>query len=115
MTESRNLAARMGQWSAHHRKTSIFGWLAFCVAAFVLGTMLGTNKLTVAEAGVRESGRMDKLLDKEFKPPAAERVIIQSPKLTDSDVAFKAVVTDVITRLNARPEVTNLRSPFDDT
>ena len=33
-----NLAGRMGRWSAHHRKTAIFGWLAFVVVAFVVGT-----------------------------------------------------------------------------
>lgn len=115
MTESRNLAARMGYWSAHHRKTAIFGWLGFCVAAFVIGMTIGTNSLTAADAGVRESGRMDRLLDREFKTPAGERVIVQSPTLTDRDGEFKAVVTDVIKRLNARPEITNLRSPFEDT
>ena len=30
--KSNNLAARMGRWSAGHRKTAIFGWLAFVVA-----------------------------------------------------------------------------------
>ena len=29
---SNNLAARIGRWSASHRKTAIFGWLA-CVLA----------------------------------------------------------------------------------
>ena len=29
MSNSRNLGARMGRWSAQHRKTAIFGWLAF--------------------------------------------------------------------------------------
>jgi hypothetical protein len=29
---SNNLAARIGRWSASHRKTAIFGWLAFVIA-----------------------------------------------------------------------------------
>ena len=29
MSNSRTLAAQMGRWSAQHRKTAIFGWLAF--------------------------------------------------------------------------------------
>ena len=28
-SESHNLAARMGRWSAAHWKTATFGWLAF--------------------------------------------------------------------------------------
>jgi putative drug exporter of the RND superfamily len=34
---SNNLAARAGRWSASHRKTAIFGWLAFVIVAVVLG------------------------------------------------------------------------------
>ena len=41
---STNLAARMGRWSARNRKTAIFGWLAFVVAAVVGGT-IGTKQL----------------------------------------------------------------------
>ena len=46
MKRSTNVAARMGRWSARHRKTAIFGWLAFVVAAVVLGGALGTKQLT---------------------------------------------------------------------
>ena len=35
---SRNLAARMGRWSAAHWKTATLGWLAFVVAALALGS-----------------------------------------------------------------------------
>ena len=115
MSEHRNISARMAHWSAHHRKTAIFGWLAFCFAAFAIGTAIGTNKLTFAQAGVRESGRMDRLLDKEFKSPAGERVIVQSPTLTARDASFKAVITDVTKRLRANQTVTNFKSPLEDS
>ena len=36
--QKRNLAARMGRWSAQHRKKAIFGWLAFVIVAFALVT-----------------------------------------------------------------------------
>ena len=32
LKRSTNIAARMGRWSARHRKTAIFGWLAFVIA-----------------------------------------------------------------------------------
>ena len=116
MSESRNLAARMAHWSAHHRKIAIFGWLGFCIGAFVIGTMvIGTNTLEVADAGVRESGRMDRLLDKEFKSPAGERVIIQSKTLDADEAGFQSVTTNVIQRLQANPTVTNLTSPLEDS
>ena len=36
-TSPRGLASRAGVWSAQHRKTAIWGWLAFVVIAFMIG------------------------------------------------------------------------------
>ena len=47
---NRNLAARMGRWSASHWKTATFGWLAFVLVAFGLGGMVGTTTRTAARA-----------------------------------------------------------------
>jgi uncharacterized membrane protein YdfJ with MMPL/SSD domain len=110
----RNIAARMGRWSAQHRKIAIFGWLAFVIAAFAIGSVVGTKELTNAELGVGESGRMMKLLDKEFPEPAGERVIVQSPTLTARNNDFKAVVADVVKRLKTQEDVVNIRSPLDE-
>ena len=112
--QSLNIAARMGRWSAQHRKIAIFGWLAFVIAAFVIGNAIGTKELQSAELGVGESGRMMKLLDKEFPEPAGERVLVQSPTLRARNNAFKAVVADVVTRLETQKDVINIRSPLDE-
>jgi len=37
------VAARAAHWSAEHRKTAIFGWLAFVVIAVLLGNAVGKN------------------------------------------------------------------------
>ena len=76
-TQSHNLAARMGRWSAAHWKTATFGWLAFVLIAFGLGGMVGTRNIDNA-AGPGESGRMDRILEAGFKQPASEHVLIQS-------------------------------------
>ncbi len=44
LKRSNNFAARMGRWSANHRKTAIFGWLAFVIAAVFIGGALGGQK-----------------------------------------------------------------------
>ena len=49
LAKSQNLAARMGRWSAAHRKTAIFGWLAFVAVAVVLGSMVGSKSLDPAD------------------------------------------------------------------
>ena len=108
-----NLAGRMGRWSAQHRKTAIFGWLAFVVVAFAAGIVSGTTKIEPATSGVGESGRVDKLLHEEFVQPAGESVLVQSDSLTVKDPAFTAAVEDVIARVSALDVVTNVQSPLD--
>jgi uncharacterized membrane protein YdfJ with MMPL/SSD domain len=116
MTESGNISARMAYWSAHHRKIAIFGWLAFCFVAFAFGSMaLGVTSLDASNAGVRESGRMDRLLDKDFQTPAGERVIVQSRTLTANDPRFAVVVADVLRRLKTNKTATNFTTPVQDT
>ena len=112
MKRSTNVAARMGRWSARHRKTAIFGWLAFVVAAVVLGGALGTKQLTDNDTLPGESGRAARILDDGFKQPASETVLVQSSNLTASSPAFRAAVDDVVRRVSAVGVVTNVQSPY---
>ena len=64
--QSRNLAARMGRWSAAHWKTATFGWLGFVVVAFALSSMVGVKNIDPNTTGPGQSGRMDKILNEGF-------------------------------------------------
>jgi RND superfamily putative drug exporter len=108
----RNLAARMGRWSANHWKTATFGWLALVVVAFGIGGMVGTKNPNPTTAGPGESGRMDRILHAEFKRPAAENVLIQSRTATAGTPAFDAAVKDVVARVSREADVRNVRSPL---
>ncbi len=110
---NRNLAARMGRWSAAHWKTATFGWIAFVLVAFALGGAIGTTWIDPNEPGPGESGRMDRILDAGFNQPAGESVLVQSDSLRASDPAFKAAVADVASRISKLKDVQNVRSPFD--
>src|SRR5262245_56804688 len=90
-----NLAARAGRWSAAHWKTATFGWIAFVLAAVAVGSVVGTENLADNEGIPGESGRMETILDENFKQPAAETVLIQSDRLTMESPAFRAAVADV--------------------
>ncbi len=108
----RNLAARMGRWSANHWKTATFGWLALVVVAFGIGGMVGTKNPDPNTAGPGESGRMDRILHEGFKRPAAENVLIQSTTATAGTPAFDAAVKDVVARVSREADVRNVRSPL---
>src|SRR3954447_9115718 len=107
----RNLAARMGRWSASHWKTATFGWLALVVVAFGIGGMIGTKNPNPNTSGPGESGRMDRVLDAGFKPRAAESVFIQSATIRAGTRAFDAVVQDATARISRVPVVTHIESP----
>jgi uncharacterized membrane protein YdfJ with MMPL/SSD domain len=109
---STNVAARMGRWSARHRKTAIFGWLAFVVVAFGLGMVVGTKQIDPATSGVGESGRADRILDAGFKQPASESVLVQSAALDVRGPAFTAAIQDVVARVSKLDAVKNVRSPL---
>jgi uncharacterized membrane protein YdfJ with MMPL/SSD domain len=72
MKQTRSIAARAGRWSATHRKTAIWGWLAFVVAAFAIGGAVGTNTLQQDQLGVGESGRADHTIERAFQRSADE-------------------------------------------
>jgi uncharacterized membrane protein YdfJ with MMPL/SSD domain len=112
LRRSNNVAARMGRWSASHRKTAIFGWLAFVLAATVIGGVVGMKKLDPDELGIRESGRAQQIIDNgAYRDTADESVFVQSTSVRANDPAFRAVVADVVRAVSSQPGVSNVRSP----
>ena len=111
-TRSNNLAARMGRWSAHHRKIAIFGWLGFVVVAVLIGKSAGTIELKQHDAIPGESGRATRLIDTEFGPKASETVLVQSTTLTADDAAFRAAVGDVVGSIKPFAVVGKIDSPY---
>ncbi len=109
---SRNLAARMGRWSASHWKTATFGWLALVVAVVFVGNVVGTKNLDPAKSGAGESGRVDSIRADEFKANKPEMVLIQSKTLVTTDAAFQQTIQDATRTLAKLPVVTNVHSPL---
>src|SRR6266540_4018086 len=112
MKQTRSIAARAGRWSATHRKTAIWGWLAFVVAAFAIGGAVGTNTLQSDQLGVGESGRADQAIEGAFQRSADELVLIQSDTATATEPSFRAVVADVQRRLKRVPYAEDFESPY---
>ena len=109
----RNLAGRMGRWSAGHWKTATFGWVVFVVVAFGLGGMVSMKTIDPNTSGPGESGRMDRILEAGFKQPAGESVLIQSRALRTTDPAFRAAIEDVVSGVSALGVVQHVRSPLE--
>jgi uncharacterized membrane protein YdfJ with MMPL/SSD domain len=110
----KTLAARAAYWSARHRKTAIFGWLAFVVIAFVLGGAIGTQTINDYDSGNGQSRTADRQIHTaNFPKKADEQVLVQARgngKATDAN--FTLAVKDTTKRLQATKYVTNVESPL---
>jgi uncharacterized membrane protein YdfJ with MMPL/SSD domain len=112
---SKNVAARMGRWSATHKKAAIFGWFAFIAAAFLIGHAVGTKPLDAAKSGSGEAGHVDTTLADNFKQPLGDAVLFQSATKTVDDPAFRAAISDVTHSVAALKQVKKVHSPLEST
>jgi RND superfamily putative drug exporter len=110
--EDLNVAARMGRWSAQHRKAAIWGWLAFVVVAAMIGGAVGTRTLDNAELGVGESGRAERTVEDAFPKNADEMVLVQSAKANVDSLSFRIAAGDAEFRLSQLPFVYEIESPY---
>jgi uncharacterized membrane protein YdfJ with MMPL/SSD domain len=109
------LAARIGRWSARHRKLAIGGWLALVAAVFVLGGVVGIKSLSDSDAEVGESGKAARIYAHAgFDAGDPEAVLVQSSSRDARSPEFRAAVAEVIRALGRLPGVTELRSPYGD-
>src|ERR671931_1034695 len=112
MQTKRNMAARAGRWSAQHRKTAIIGWLAFVILAVAIGSAIGTKQLgNAGTSRTGESGRADAVLRTTFERNYSEQVLVQA-RMGAATAGVRRGVRDVVRRMQATGDATNIRSPF---
>src|SRR5947209_2201875 len=116
---ARHLAARMGHWSASHRKLAIFGWLAFVLVAIIIGTAVGTKTIDQSSNNtVGPSQRADHILKQAGfaqSGPLTEIAIVQSRHQTIDNPQFRAAIDDVTRTVAPLANVHNLRWPHGQT
>jgi uncharacterized membrane protein YdfJ with MMPL/SSD domain len=108
----RNLAARMGHWSATHRKTAIWGWLAFVVVAVLIGQAVGSSTLQGADNFSGEAGSAEKALYGSGLRPNSEHVFFQSKTLTIRDPQYRAAIQQAEAGLSHTKYVGDVVSPL---
>jgi uncharacterized membrane protein YdfJ with MMPL/SSD domain len=114
MPKPENTTARIGRWSVQNRKKAILGWLAFVIAAVVIGFGLVPQKqMDQGAAGPGESGQAAKVMSEAFEDKSTEQVLVQSDELRAGDARFKAAVADVTHRLQDTDGVDNIVGPYD--
>ncbi len=108
-----NLAARMARWSGRHRKKAIFGWFAFVLVTFYVGTNVVVQKdISAVDQFSGEAHDAEQALEDAGMRPTEEVVFVQSDELTVEDPEFQAAVEDVTGRLSQVRYVENVESPL---
>jgi RND superfamily putative drug exporter len=105
-----NLAARVGRWSAQHRKAAILGWIVFVVLAVVVGGKIGQNDLEESATGSGESKRGDMIVEAAGFPEQSEEQVLIQGESTDAP-AVTAAVRDVTRRLERIEGITKVEPP----
>jgi putative drug exporter of the RND superfamily len=99
------IVERIAGWSARHRKTAVFGWLALVALVIVAGQAMGGKSMTPYDAG--QSGQAERTLTRlGVVAPAVEDVLIQAraPGQTfASDPAMRHAAREVVGALAALP------------
>ncbi|MDX6495176.1 MAG: heme transporter, partial [Gaiellales bacterium] len=108
---TKGLAARLGGWSARHKKSVLVGWFVFVALAIMVSSFVPANKLTKADQFTGESGRAEKTLESNFPKPAAELVLIHSATLTADDVTFKHAIKQTTAGFAGLSMVDHLKAP----
>ena len=115
LKKSNNIAARMGRWSASHWKTAVFGWLAFVIAALVVGMSsarrTSTRRTRTSASRTAPTTSCATPASSPTRRPRSSS--IQSKALTIDARAFRATVDDVVGAVKPFTTIKNLRSPLD--
>jgi RND superfamily putative drug exporter len=113
MSENRSFVSRAAQWSASHRKAAIFGWLAFLLVSFAIGSGIGRSEMTAADQYPGESGRAQHALEDSGLVPNTEMLIVEAPEgQTIRSEEFRATLADLEQRLEDEEYVKDVRSPL---
>ena len=90
MNAKQNIASKVGNWSAGHRKTAILGWLVFVVLALGLMASGSLKKQTLSSVDQisGQAGEAERILDDAHLRPTEEIVLIQNKDATVGDPAF---------------------------
>jgi putative drug exporter of the RND superfamily len=113
---SRPLVERIAGWSARHRKTAVFGWLALVAIIFAAGQSIAAKNVPQYDPG--QSGVAEQALARlhDNGPPPSEDVLIQARGRGTfaADAQMRQATRQVVRALSSLPTSTasDIRSPL---
>jgi len=113
----RPVVERIAGWSARHRKTAVFGWLALVAVLFLASQAFGSKNLPTYDPG--QAGQAEQALHHAapaYYGSASEEVLIQARHAGDTfarDASMRQAARQVATALAALPQdAAHIQSPL---
>jgi uncharacterized membrane protein YdfJ with MMPL/SSD domain len=113
MGSATRLTGTAGRWSATHPWLAITAWLGAVVVLLLTGHLFGTQQLSNADQSVGRAGQADQMISRDFVQHANESVLFDSRTLQVNDLAYRAAIQDVLSRIKSTGRVVQIRSPLD--
>jgi RND superfamily putative drug exporter len=108
----RNIAAVAARWSVRHRVIAVVGWVVFVVLAVALGASAGQQQMTEDEYAQGDSAKALQILDRAGLASQAGEMFLLTSHSPATGPAMRAVVTDLVGRLQATGLVTSVVEPY---
>jgi RND superfamily putative drug exporter len=113
--ESRpGIVARVGDWSARHRRTVVVGWIVALVGAFGASSAVGTNYGNSFSLNGTESQRAVDLLKRNFPAQSgdSDQIVLRARNGSVTAPAVRARVAPVLAQIARLPHVSGVVSPY---
>jgi len=111
--DRRGIVARVGEWSATHRRVVLLGWIVLLVGANAASGAVGTNFGNSFSLKGTDSQRAVDLLKRDFPAQSgdADQIVFRAPTGVNAP-ATRARVTPLLARIATLPHVSGVVSPY---
>jgi putative drug exporter of the RND superfamily len=113
--ESRTgIVARVGGWSARHRRVVLGGWIVVLIASLGISSAVGSNYSNNFSLKGTESQRAIDLLKRDFPAQSgdSDQIVFHARRGSVAEAAVRARVTPVLAKISRLPHVSGVVSPY---
>ncbi|HEY4426902.1 MAG TPA: MMPL family transporter [Solirubrobacteraceae bacterium] len=108
------IVARVGGWSAGHRRAVAIGWIIALVGSFAASSAIGTNYGNSFSLKGTDSQRAVDLLKRDFPAQSgdSDQIVLRARSGSVTSPSVQARVTPVLARIAHLPHVSGVVSPY---
>src|SRR5258708_5868234 len=108
------IVARVGNWSAAHRRIGVVGWIVGLIVALGLSSAVGSNYSNSFSLNGTESERAVDLLKRDFRAQSgdSDQIVFHVRAGSVAEPAVRARIVPVLEQIAHLPHVSGVVSPY---